>query len=190
MYYFIKKTILLIMLTLYISPIQASKHITTKMQTMRGGPDYFQDSQPPDFSLVDSNGKTKTLKDYLGRKVILCFFDILHANDSEIIKQLRALQGAYQQLQICSIDVIIITPTTTKILDEINRIHNFPFTFLLDEQKSVPSRYGAIEYGYVTQSTLILNEQGIVVATVLSNEASDHLTEIFFYALRQAKATS
>ena len=158
----------------------------------RKGPDYFKGELAPDFSLNDSVDKMHSLKDYSGKKVILCFFEYERLDEFQsnvekvdILRQLHVLQDTYAQLQKYNFEVVAITPSSKKILETFNRTYRFPFVLLSDKDRRVALSYGVTEFGLVARSTLIIDERGVVVNVILSDEASDHLTEIFFYVLQQ-----
>ncbi len=154
----------------------------------RFGPDYLKDELAYDFTLVDADGKEHTLSNYRGKKIILCFFD--HSPEKEgyttaPMEQLYALQDTYEILKKYNFEVIAVTIAPLQVINELRTSHKLSF-IILHDNKSIISRYGATEFCYVIPSTLVIDEQGIVVDTALGHEISRHLIIIFLYALQQS----
>ena len=159
----------------------------------RFGPDYLKDEEAIDFSLTDVEGKAHTLSSYKGKKVVVCIFQhspLLNICAVAPMEQLFALQDTYQMLQKYNFEVIAVISARPEAIKELRDQNKFPFIMLYDELSGVASSYGAIEYGYVTQSTLIINEQGVVIDTVLGDDDRCHIMQIFLYALEQSIVSS
>ena len=154
----------------------------------RFGPDYLKDELAYDFTLSDADGKEHTLSNYRGKKVILCFFDHMPAENSLAVapmEQLYVLQDTYEMLKKYNFEVICLTPASVQVIDELRKQNKLSFPILHDA-KGIIYWYGATEFCYVTPSTLVIDEQGIVVDTALGCEISRHLMLIFLYALQQS----
>lgn len=154
----------------------------------RFGPDYLKDELAYDFTLSDADGKKHTLSNYRGKRVILCFFDHtpeLEGYTTAPMEELYALQDTYEMLKKYNFEVIGVTPVPPQVIDELRKQNKFSFPILHDD-KGIIYWYGATEFCYVTPSTLVIDEQGIVVDTALGHEISNHLKLIFLYALQQS----
>jgi peroxiredoxin Q/BCP len=183
----------------YMSCVLFSCDILAKASCtfLRMGPDYFKDEPAPNFTLKDIYDNAHELKNYRGKRVILCFFDYQRLEDSwgaimkaDLVRQLTALRDAYPLLQQCNFEIIAITPSYKQILNNLIQSHRLPFHFLCDNDRKIAFLYGATEFGFVIRSTLIIDELGTVVNVTLSDDSSDHLTEIFFYALQHVSSVT
>ena len=140
----------------------------------------------PYFNLPDENNRTRSLKEFLGQKVLLVFF--VGAFTSTCTKELCEFRDSMAQLtnlktQIVGID--INTPSVNKTFTEKNRL---PFPILSDYKREVIEAYG-LElhdlagpeggstvccwgsgcYPFAKRAIFILDENGIVRYTWVSD---------------------
>lgn len=141
----------------------------------------------PDFNLPDGENRTRSLKEFLGQKVVLVFF--VGAFTLTCTKEACEFRDSMAQLidlkaQIVGIDINV--PSANKGLAEKNRL---PFPVLSDykrdvfktyglevpdftgpEGESIACRWGSGCYPIAKRSIFILDENGIVRYTWVSNK--------------------
>ena len=122
----------------------------------------------PDFTLPDINMKPRSLKDFLGQKVVLAFF--VGAFTSTCTKEMCEFRDSMARLIDLNAQVIGISvndPYSNKGFAEENRL---PFPILSDYNREVIKTYG-LEldnfagldgYTVAKRSIFILDEKGIV----------------------------
>ena len=144
----------------------------------------------PDFILQDAESRTRSLKEFLGQKVVLVFF--VGAFTSECTKEICVFRDSMARLidlkaQIVGIDVNV--PISNKVLAVKNKL---PFPILSDYKREVLETYGLEVLDYTgrqgqfvaccwgsgcypiaKRSIFILDENGIIRYTWISENPSD-----------------
>ena len=131
-------------------------------------------TKAPDFSLPDQNGKTHSLSDYLGKKVILYFYP--KDNTPGCTKQACGFAELYPQFCERGAVVIGISKDSVASHKKFEENYGLPFTLLSDTERKVIEAYGVWQekknYGKVSmgvvRSTYLIDENGMV-SKVFSN---------------------
>jgi glutaredoxin-dependent peroxiredoxin len=137
--------------------------------------------QAPDFTLPDEDMKPRSLKEFLGQKIVLAFF--VGAFTETCTKEACEFRDSMSRLvdlkaQIIGID--LTAPFSTKRFAEKNRL---PFPMLSDSKHEVFEKYGlqfspcdeykccwgSSCYPLVKRSLFILDEKGTVRYVWISN---------------------
>jgi len=125
-------------------------------------------NKAPDFTLPDVDLKNRSLKEFLGQKVVLVFF--VGAFTSVCTKEMCAFRDSMSRLVDLKAQVIGISvndPFSNKAFSEKNRL---PFSVLSDYKREIIKQYG-LEFpnfsgleGYTVakRSIFILDKDGIV----------------------------
>jgi len=122
----------------------------------------------PDFTLPDVDLKPRSLKEYMGRKIVLAFF--VGAFTSTCTKEMcefRDSMSRFIDLKAQVIGISVNAPFSSKAFTEKNRL---PFPILSDYKREVIKTYGlelpnfAGLNGYTVakRSVFIIDEKGIV----------------------------
>lgn len=110
----------------------------------------------PDFELMDMEGNTVKLSDFLGKKVLINFWATWCKFCVQEMPDLMKLQEAHKDdLVILFVNVGESKETVQKFIDE----QKLSGTILLDEKKEVASLYGVDAY----PTTFAVNEKGEAV---------------------------
>ncbi len=144
----------------------------------------------PDFILTDVDNRTRSLREFLGQKVVLVFF--VGAFTSECTKEICVFRDSMARLidlkaQIVGIDVNV--PISNKVLAVKNKL---PFPILSDHKREVLETYGLEVTDYAgrqgqfvaccwgsgcypiaKRSIFILDEKGIIRYTWVSDNPTD-----------------
>ena len=131
--------------------------------------------QPADFSLFNSELKEVSLKDFVGKKVIIHFFPL--AFTGVCTTQLCTLRdnfGFYEGLNAQVLGISVDSPFTLAKFKEEN---NFQFPLLSDFNKEVSTAFGAIYEQFVfnlkgvsKRAAFVLDEnQKVIYAEVLES---------------------
>ncbi len=122
----------------------------------------------PDFTLIDTEMKTRKLSEFFGQKIVLAFF--VGAFTSTCTKEMCAFRDSMSRLIDLKAQVVGISvndPFSNKGFAEKNRL---PFPILSDYRREVIKTYG-LEYpnfaglsGYTVakRSIFILDKDGVV----------------------------
>ena len=122
----------------------------------------------PDFTLFDKDGKTVSLSDFRGKKVVLYFYP--KDNTPGCTRQACAFAGAYKQFEALGVEVVGISKDSVASHVKFAEKYNLPFVLLSDPELSAIQAYGVWQekklYGKVSmgvvRTTFIIDEQGMI----------------------------
>ncbi len=122
----------------------------------------------PEFELVNQQGDTVRLSDFLGKKVVLYFYP--KDNTPGCTKQACAFAAAYEGFRAKDVAVIGISKDSVASHLKFVQKYDLPFTLLSDPERKAIEEYGVWQekklYGKVSmgivRTTYIIDEQGII----------------------------
>ncbi|MBQ3335083.1 MAG: peroxiredoxin [Eubacteriaceae bacterium] len=124
-------------------------------------------TRAPDFSLPDQNGKTHTLSDYRGQKVILYFYP--KDMSAGCTNQACNFRDMYPQFREKGAVVLGISKDSVDSHKAFEQTHGLPFTLLSDEDLTVIKAYDVLrrnKEGKITRamvrSTYLIDEDGVI----------------------------
>ena len=120
----------------------------------------------PEFALPDKDGRSVSLSDFLGRKVVLYFYP--RDNTPGCTRQACAFAAAYEGFKAKNVDVIGISKDSTASHLKFTQKYNLPFILLSDPELQAIESYGVWQekklYGKVSmgvvRTTFLINEEG------------------------------
>lgn len=120
----------------------------------------------PDFTLYDKDGKTVSLSDHLGKKVVLYFYP--KDNTPGCTRQACAFAAAYEGFKSRGVEVIGVSKDSVASHLKFARKYDLPFILLSDPELQAIQAYGVWQekklYGKtsmgVVRTTFIIDEQG------------------------------
>ena len=120
----------------------------------------------PDFTLQDKNGKSVSLSDFLGKKVILYFYP--RDNTPGCTRQACAFASSYSAFQNINAEVIGISKDSVTSHEKFAQKHSLPFVLLSDPELQAIKAYGVWQekklYGKVSmgvmRTTFLIDEKG------------------------------
>ena len=141
-------------------------------------------TKAPDFTLPDQNGKTHSLGDYKGKKVILYFYP--KDNTSGCSKQACGFAELYPQFTEKGAVVLGVSRDSVASHKKFEQNYGLPFTLLSDTERTVTETYGAWgekkNYGKVSmgvvRTTYLIDENGIIVKAMSAVKAADNPGEM------------
>ena len=126
-------------------------------------------SKAPDFTLPNHEGKLYSLKDFLGKKIVLYFYP----KDSTpgCTQQALGYKDNYNKFKEKDIVVIGISKDSVKSHNNFVTKNELPFILLSDESLDAISKYDVWHekkmcgksYMGVVRTTYIINEEGMIV---------------------------
>ena len=122
----------------------------------------------PDFTLLDKDGRTVSLSDFLGKKVVLYFYP--KDNTPGCTRQACAFAGAYREFQEKNVEVIGISKDSVASHVKFAERHGLPFVLLADPDRVAIEAYGVwqekkmcgkVSLG-VVRTTFVIDENGVI----------------------------
>ena len=120
----------------------------------------------PDFSLLDKDGKSVSLSDYLGKKIVLYFYP--KDNTPGCTRQACAFAASYEMFKTMDVIVIGISKDSVSSHLKFAQKHDLPFILLSDPELIAikgydvwqeKKLYGKVSMG-VVRTTFIIDEKG------------------------------
>ena len=122
----------------------------------------------PDFSLPASNGETISLKDYIGKKVVIYFYPKDDTPGCTI--EACNFRDDYSEITDTGAVILGVSKDDIKSHNKFINKYDLPFLLLSDESTKMISAYGAWvekkmfgkEYYGVSRKTYLIDEEGKV----------------------------
>ena len=120
----------------------------------------------PDFTLLNKDGQSVSLSDFLGKRVVLYFYP--KDNTPGCTRQACAFAGLYKEFEKKGVQVIGISKDSTASHQKFAEKYNLPFVLLSDPERKAIEAYGVWQekklYGKmsmgVVRTTFIIDDQG------------------------------
>ena len=141
----------------------------------------------PEFTLLDKDGKTVSLSDFLGKKVVLYFYP--KDNTPGCTRQACAFAAAYEGFKAKDVVVIGVSKDSVASHQKFAQKYDLPFVLLSDpELQAIQSYgvwqekklYGKVSYG-VVRTTFIIDEEGNIEKIMPKIKPDTNAAEILSY---------
>ncbi len=139
----------------------------------------------PAINLPDINGKKRTLKEFLGKKVVLYFYpkDMTPGCTTEACD----FRDAFPNFKKLKAVVIGISPDSIERHKKFIEKYELPFILLSDEKKTVLEKYGVWKeknmygrkYMGVERTTVLIDEKGIVRKIYPKVKVKGHVEQVY-----------
>ena len=138
----------------------------------------------PNFTLSDKGGKTVSLSDFAGKRVVLYFYP--KDNTPGCTRQACAFAGAYAEFQKRGVEVIGISKDSVASHVKFAEKYSLPFILLADPERQAIEAYGVwqekklygkISFG-VARTTFIIGADGNIEAVMPKVKPDTNAAEI------------
>ncbi|PID56403.1 MAG: thioredoxin-dependent thiol peroxidase [Ignavibacteriae bacterium] len=138
----------------------------------------------PAITLEDGEGNKRTLKEFLGKKVILYFYP--KDNTSGCTTEACDFRDALPNFKKIDSVVIGVSPDSVESHKKFADKHELPFILLSDEEKKVlvkydvwkeKSMYGR-KYMGVVRTTVLINEKGVIKKIYNKVKVKGHVEQV------------
>ena len=138
----------------------------------------------PDFKAQDQNGKTLSLKDFKGKKVILFFYP---EDDTPVCTaEACDFRDNFSLLQQKGYSIVGVSPQGVDSHKSFVTKYKLPFTLLADEEMKIIKAYGiwdlkklyGREYMGIQRATFVIDEKGLIekiIPRVLSKKSTQQV---------------
>ena len=141
----------------------------------------------PEFTLPDKDGKSVSLSDFAGKKVVLYFYP--RDNTPGCTRQACAFAGAYEEFKKINAVIIGISKDSTASHQKFAQKHGLPFLLLSDPDLIAIQAYGVWQekknYGKVSmgvvRSTFVIDEAGRIEKVMPKVKPDTNAEEVFAY---------
>ena len=138
----------------------------------------------PEFTLLDEDGKSVSLKDYRGKNVVVYFFP--RANTPGCTIEACGFRDAYSKIQKAGAVVLGISPDSPKAQKSFKEKYDLPFTLLSDPDKKVAGAFEVVKeknmYGKkvigIERTKFLIDPQGRLAHIFPKVKADGHAEEV------------
>ncbi|HPE87420.1 MAG: thioredoxin-dependent thiol peroxidase [Bacteroidia bacterium] len=138
----------------------------------------------PDFTATDQHGKTITLSDFSGEKLIIYFYP--KDNTPGCTAEACNLRDNYALLQKKGFKIIGISADSEKSHRSFSEKFSLPFPLIADTDKELITRFGVWgpkkfmgrEYKGIHRITFIIDENGVIRHVIDNVKTKDHTAQI------------
>lgn len=138
----------------------------------------------PDFSLLNQDGKKISLKDYLGKKVVLYFYP--KDDTSGCTKEACNFRDEFPKFTKTKAVILGVSPDSVKSHKKFAEKYNLNFDLLADEEKKVVEKYEVWKeksmygrkYMGVERTTFIIDEKGKIKTIFSKVKVDGHNKEV------------
>ena len=138
----------------------------------------------PDFSAVDQEGKTHSLSDYKGKKLVVFFYPAASTPSCTI--EVCNLRDNYSAFTKEGYALLGVSADTQKKQANFKSKHELPFPLLADVDKKVieafgvwgPKKFMGREFDGIHRTTFIINEKGMIEEVIQKVKTKEHAAQI------------
>ena len=138
----------------------------------------------PDFSLLDQNGATHSLRDYRGKKVVLYFYP--KDDTPGCTAEACSLRDNYDALIAAGYKIVGVSPDSEKSHLKFTEKYSLPFPLIADTEKKILNDYGVWgrkkfmgkEYDGVIRTTFVISEEGVILEVIEKVDTKNHAKQI------------
>jgi peroxiredoxin Q/BCP len=138
----------------------------------------------PTFSLLDQNGNTHTLEQYLGKKVLIYFYP--KDDTPGCTTEACNFRDGYKDFQDMGLVILGVSADSVKSHKKFAEKFDLPFPLLADETKTMCEAYGVWgmkkfmgrEYMGISRSSFLIDEKGNIAKIYEEVKPKEHTQEI------------
>lgn len=138
----------------------------------------------PDFSGVDQSGKTHTLNDYQGKKLVVFFYP--KADTPGCTAEACDLRDNYQRFQAAGYELLGVSADSQKKQAKFADKYSLPFPLIADESHEVlnafgvwgPKKFMGKEYDGIHRTTFVIDETGSISDVIENVKTKEHAAQI------------
>lgn len=138
----------------------------------------------PAFKGIDQSGKTHSLTDYKGKKVILFFYP--KASTPTCTVEACNLRDNFEQLQDKGYVLLGVSADNAGAQEKFATKHSLPFPLLADVDKTIiqayqvwgPKKFMGKEFDGIHRTTFVIDEKGFISQVIAKVNSKDHAAQI------------
>ena len=138
----------------------------------------------PNFKALDEQGKTISLSDYAGKKLVVFFYP--KANTPTCTVESCNLSDNYKTLVDKGFEVIGVSADSQKAQTNFKKKYKFPYPLIADVDKDVinafgvwgPKKFMGRTFDGIHRITFVIDEKGIISKVIDDVKAKNHASQI------------
>jgi peroxiredoxin Q/BCP len=138
----------------------------------------------PDFSGVDQDGKTHTLADYKGKKLVIFFYP--KADTPSCTNEACNLRDNFERFKANNYELLGVSADTQKKQGKFKTKYDLPYPLIADEDKTVinafgvwgPKKFMGRLFDGINRTTFVINEKGIIDEIITDVKTKMHTEQI------------
>ena len=138
----------------------------------------------PAFKTTDTNGKSLSLKDFRGQKVVLYFYP--KDDTPGCTKEACSFRDGFSKFKKPGITILGVSPDSEKSHQKFTAKYKLPFTLLADTDHSIADAYGVYgekkfmgrTYMGIHRTTFLIDEKGKIKKVFEKVKPDDHADEV------------
>lgn len=148
------------------------------MTTLKKGDD------APDFSAIDQDGKSVTLADYRGKKLVVFFYP--KASTPTCTVEACNLRDNYNSFLSKGYEILGVSADSPGAQKKFKEKQKLPYKLIADENKSVikafgvygPKKFMGKLFDGIHRTTFVIDENGAIEAIITDVKAKIHANQI------------
>ncbi len=141
----------------------------------------------PNFTGKDQDGKTVSLSQYKGKKVVLYFYP--KDDTPGCTAEACSLRDNYDSLTQAGYTILGVSADDQKSHQDFKSKYNLPFTLIADVDKTIANQYGVWvekerdgqKFMGMARTTFIIDEKGVVVGKIEKVDTKAHARQVLGY---------
>lgn len=138
----------------------------------------------PQFSAKDQDGKTHSLEDYKGKKLVVFFYP--KASTPGCTAEACNLRDNWDKFKAEGYEILGVSADSQKKQQRFKESKKLPFPLLADEDKEVinafgvwgPKKFMGKKYDGIHRTTFVIDEEGIISDVITKVKTKDHASQI------------
>lgn len=138
----------------------------------------------PQFSGLDQDGKSHSLADYKGKKLVVFFYP--KANTPGCTAEACDLRDNFARFEAQNYALLGVSADNAKSQANFRNKFEFPFPLLADEDMSViqafgvwgPKKFMGKDYDGIHRTTFVIDEQGILLDVITDVKTKTHASQL------------
>jgi thioredoxin-dependent peroxiredoxin len=143
-----------------------------------------QGDKAPDFTLPNQIGDAISLKDFIGKKIVLYFYP--KDDTPGCTAQACSLRDNYEDLQKKGYVILGVSPDSEEKHTKFIAKYNLPFSLLADTGHAVAEKYGVWgekkfmgkTYDGIHRTTFVISEDGIIEEVITKVDTKNHAEQL------------
>ena len=120
----------------------------------------------PEFTAIDEQGKTVSLKDFRGKAVVLYFYP--KDDTPGCTLEAQSFRDHFDEFQNLDTVILGVSFDSQESHKRFKEKHQIPFPLLVDSDRKIAEAYGAKGYFFASRDVIVIDDQGKITKILRS----------------------